>query len=465
MKKSGSGLQLTKINKFNNLRNGFAYNKNYEKISHIEFEIERQKEVMLKLKLDLSNKNKEFIELSSINQTEKNKYLKKIKLIEEVLKLCKNKKETKISNPNLKIETEIEENAINTKIKELKEKEKDLISNNNINSLNDENETYNKTNTKTFYTTNNNFTNKNHVLPKIKSPKIKSKLFINTNTFMKNKKVRDYLYKTTLRNQINTLNEKLEKKQQEFLDWKTKYGENNINNMENDLILDYNKIKEFKYKNAKMCADLEDFAENYFLQREENIKLKNKLKNFIEIFDNYKESTEKNHIYIEKQLRFFEEKNLECLIYHSNIGKNGSRYFEDNRSKLTEAGNLIERINEEIGEINKEIKLKDNNLNIIKKEVDILNNKKKEMKENKEKYEANINEMKIKKEESDKKNKEKENINKNLKKELKEKKNKYKNIVNKIKEMNELIKKRDEEVIKLKEEIEKLKASKNVFYY
>ncbi len=49
-----------------------------------------------------------------------------------------------------------------------------------------------------------------------------------------------------------------------------------------------------------MNADLEDFAENYFLQREENIKLKNRLKDFIELFNNYKENTEKNNTYLEK---------------------------------------------------------------------------------------------------------------------------------------------------------------------
>ncbi len=137
---------------------------------------------------------------------------KKINLIKKVLKIIKNKEETKITQPKIKIETNIEENDINVKKKEIKEKEKDLISNNNFNFLSEENETYNKINTKTFYTTNINFTNKNHILPKIKSPRTKSKLFINTNTFLKKKKLKDILYMKTLKNQINTLNIKLEKK-------------------------------------------------------------------------------------------------------------------------------------------------------------------------------------------------------------------------------------------------------------
>ena len=462
-KKSGSGILLTKINQFNNLRIGNAYNKNYEKISHLEFEIERQKEVMVKLKLDLSNKNKELNELISKNKNENNNNLKKIRLIEEIIKIHKNKKDVKTNHPKLKIDTEIDENVINTKIKEIKEKEK--ITNNNINTINDENETYNKTNTKTFYTTNNNFTNKNHILPKIKSPRIKTNLFINTNTFMKKKKIKDILYMNTLKDRINILNEKLEKKQEEILDYKTKLGKNNYSDLENDLNANCEKLKELKYKNAKMCSDLEDFAENYFLQREENLKLKNRLNDFIDIFNNYKENTEKSNLVLEKKLKYYEDKNLECLIYHSNLGKNSSKYHEDNRSKLTEAENLIEKINEEIEEINNEIKSKNDNFNLYQKEVETLNNKKKEIIENKEKYESNINNMNNQIEESNKKNKEKENKNKNLKKEYKEKKNKYKNLINKIKEAKELVKQKDEEIIKLKEEIKKLKVSKNVFYY
>ena len=459
-KKSGSGILLNKINKFNNLRNGFAFNKDYERLVHLEFEIERQKEVMTQLKLDLNNKAKEFYELSSINQNDQNEHIKLIKLIEELLNISKTKKDIKKNIPKLKIE--IDEDTPNNKMKDFKED--DLISNNK-NSINDENEIYNKTNTKTFYTTNNNFTNRNRVLPKIKSPRIKSKLFINTNIFMRKKKLKDKLYMTTLRNQINTLNEKLERKNEEILDYKTKYGEDNINNLENDFNENVEKLNELKHKNAKMRADLEDISENYFLQREENINLKNRLIDFIDIFNNYKENEEKNNLDIEKKIKYFESKNIQCLIYHANMRRNTSRYLEDNKSKLIEAGNLIEKINKEIEELKKDAKTKENNINTYKKEIDNLNNKKREENESKEKNEEIVLNIDKKMEEINKKNKEKENLKKNLEKEFKERKNKYKDIVNKIKEINELIKQRDEEIIKLKEEKEKLLSSKNVYYY
>ena len=456
IKKSGSGLQLSKINTFNKLNDCFSYNKNYEKITHIEFEMERQKEILVKLKTEINNKSKEIKELTLRNQNEKNNQLKTIKLIEEILKIYNNKKESKLNSPKLEIETEIDKNIIDNKIKE-----KDLISN-TIDE--NDNDIYNKTNIKTFYTTNNNFanTNKNQILPKIKSPKFKSKLFINTNTFIKRKKNKDILYMKTLRNQINTLKEKLEKKKEEIFDYKSKCEENNIKNLENDILLNYDEIKELKYKNAEMLDKLEDFLENYYLQREENFLLRNKLNNFIDIFNTYKENTEKNNLILESKLKNLEEKNLRCIILHHN---NFSKYREDNKSKLTEAGNIKEKIKEEIEELNKDIKSKKNNIIQNRNEIEILINKKKEINENIKKNEDNINKMNMQKEKSDKSNKEKENKKINLKNKCKEIKLKYKNLINQVNEMNEMINKKDEEINVLKKQIEKLNSEKNNYLY
>ncbi len=71
---------------------------------------------------------------------------------------------------------------------------------------------------------------------------------------------------------------------------------------------------------------------------------------------------------------------MECFIYYLNIDKNSSRFLEENKSKLTEEVNLIEKINEEIAQINNDIKLKEKDFNKYKNEVDILINKKKESK-------------------------------------------------------------------------------------
>ena len=467
-KKSGSGFLLSKINKFNKLKNETAYNKNYEKIAHMEFEIESQREIILKLNSDLNKKTKELKELISINQIKKNNNEKKIQIIEKILKILELKKEPK-KELKLKIDTDIDNELNNNNFKSLKDKDKDKDKiSNNINSVNDENDIDNKTNRKTFYTTNNNFTNKKHVLPKIKSPKIKSNLFINTNMFMKKKKLRDMLYLTTLKNQINTLNEKIEKKKEEITEYQTK-NEKNKNiypKLETDLMSNYDKIKELKYKNAEMCANLEDITENYYIQREEYFKLKNKLNDYINIFENYQQNTEKNNLELEKKLKYYDEKNLECILYHNYIvmkGRNMSKHIEDNRSKLTEAGNMIEKMNEEIEEVKNDIESKNKYIKIYKDEVSKLNNKHKEVNDNNKNIKTNIENMNIKMETKNKINQDKENINKNLNKQLKEKKKKYKSYINKIKEIKDLIKNKDKEINALKEEFEKIKISKNVF--
>jgi len=437
-KKSGSGFLLSKINKFNKLKNETAYNKNYEKIAHMEFEIESQREIILKLNSDLNKKTKELKELISINQNKKNNNEKKIQIIEKILTILELKKEPK-KELKLKIDTDIDNELNNNNLKSLKDKDKDKDKiSNNINSVNDENDIDNKTNRKTFYTTNNNFTNKKNVLPKIKSPKIKSNLFINTNMFMKKKKLRDMLYLTTLKNQINTLNEKIEKKKEEITEYQTK-NEKNKNiypKLETDLMSNYDKIKELKYKNAEMCANLEDITENYYIQREEYFKLKNKLNDYINSFENYQQNTEKNNLELEKKLKYYDEKNLECILYHNYFvmkGRNMSKHIEDNRSKLTEAGNMIEKMNEEIEEVKNDIESKNKYIKIYKDEVSKLNNKHKEVNDNNKNIKTNIENMNIKMETKNKINQDKENINKNLNKQLKEKKKKYKSYIKKKK--------------------------------
>ena len=55
--------------------------------------------------------------------------------------------------------------------------------------------------------------------------------------------------------------------------------------------------------------------------------LKKQLKDFIDIYNTYKENIEKNNLELEKKLKYFEEKNLECIIFHMNKFKNMSRYY------------------------------------------------------------------------------------------------------------------------------------------
>ena len=60
------------------------------------------------------------------------------------------------------------------------------------------------------------------------------------------------------------MNEKKGKNQEEILDYKAKYGKNNSTNLEKDILSNNDKIKEFDYKNAEMCVNLEYFERIIF---------------------------------------------------------------------------------------------------------------------------------------------------------------------------------------------------------
>ena len=208
IKKSNSGLQLIQRINFSNLNsygNGIAFNKNQEKVNRLEYDIEKQRKNIVKLKYELNEKGKEFNTISTKNRKKKFKFQKTIKLIEELLKICDNKKDENESknqnNKELKQKTEVNSPLHREKSEET------------FKSINNDN----RTNLKTFYTTNNSYHNKKeneNPLPKIiKSPR--NKLTIKTNynfNFICKKKLKDMLYENTLRNKIDTLNDRIEKK-------------------------------------------------------------------------------------------------------------------------------------------------------------------------------------------------------------------------------------------------------------
>lgn len=68
IKKSSSGFQIIG-GKFG--ISSVAYNKSIQKIYQLEFELERQKETMIKLQLELDQKNEELNSILSKNKKEK----------------------------------------------------------------------------------------------------------------------------------------------------------------------------------------------------------------------------------------------------------------------------------------------------------------------------------------------------------------------------------------------------------
>ncbi len=463
IKKSSSGFQIIG-GKFG--ISSVAYNKSMQKIDHLEFELERQKETMVKLQLELDQKNEELNSILSKNKKKKNKFLKTIRLIEEVLKICdykkldkNNSKEKEVENDNeeMKRKTDINFNLYNEKNKE------------DFKSINNDN---NDMNMKAFYKTNNNYNKRKTSLPKIKSPK--NKLTINTNynfNFKHKKKIKELQYVSTLKNKLNLLNDKLEKKHGEMLKLQNNNTISNFSKLQNDFISNCDKLNEFKMKNLNMLSKLVDIEDTYFDEKEQYNKLKIKLGDFVEQFNDYKCIITQKNKTLENKLKTIEDKNIDCILYHKNDKENKNRnksLFDGNlanRSKLTETESILFRKGKEVKEIRKDIDCKNININLYKKEIEQLNKKKSELNDKNVKSKENVESLNKKKLDLNNKYKEYQEKNKDLKKKFNESENKYKIEVNKISEIKDTINNKNKEIEKLKKEIEEIKNGKIIEHF
>ena len=464
IKKSSSGFQIVG-GKFG--ISSVAYNKSMQKIYQLEFELERQKETIVKLQLELEQKNEELNSILSKNKKKKSKFHKTIKLIEEILKLCDNKKLDKNNSKEKEVEgvnDDNEEMKRKTEMNFYNEKPKE-----DFKSINNDN---NDMNVKTFYKTNNNYNKRKTSLPKIKSPK--NKLTINTNynfNFKHKKKLKELQYVSTLKNKINLLNDKLEKKHGEILKLQNNNTISNFSKLQNDFISNCDKLNEIKKKNLNMLSKLVDIEDTYFDEKEQNNKLKIKLGDFVEQFNDYKYNITQKNKTLENKLKTIEDKNIDCILYHKNDKENKNRnksLFDGNlvnRSKLTETESILFRKGKEIKEIRKDIDNKNTNINIYKKEIDQLNKKKNDLNDKNVNCKDNIESLDKKKLDLNNKYSEYLEKNKDLKKKLNESENKYKIEVNKINEIKENINNKNKEIEKLKKEIEEIKNLKIIEHF
>ena len=463
IKKSSSGLllpekmSLLKLGLIGN-RPSFAYNKIKEKADRIEFELERKKDIIVKLQNEINEKDKELKLLLKSNKKKKNQFQNTIKIIEQIIKLCEQKKDNEI-----KIESE---NKNDIKQKTISNFENTLYSQNskeNIKSINSDNDNdtdnYNKTNAKTFYTTNNNYSKKGKSLPKIKNHK--NILTIKTCNFNKRNKFKEnILYVNTLRNRIDTLNDQIGKKDGEINILKNNTNTSSYAKLQEDFLLNYNKLSEIKEKNLSMLSKLDDISENFFIAKDENYTLKTKLDEFQEKFYDYKKHIKKKNKELENKLNIYTEKNNECLLSH--INKADLLKFNGNKSKLSELEALNDITTKEINEIEKEINNKSGSIKYINKEIDKLLNEKNQLIEKNSENNTKKENLQKEKDILEKKNKELMDINKEIKSKLKEKENEYINEIYKIGDLKILINNKDKEIDELKKEIINLRNSKKI---
>ena len=348
MKSSGSTLLKTVKNSyFNSLIGGEkaaqgTYNKAKEKIGMLEFELERNRDIIIRLRAELASKNKE-ISLLKVNRNKKSEeYQKIMRVIEEILKQCDQS-------------TTAGFNAIENSISM-------TDANNNLK---------------------NNKNNNNNQLPQI------GDMLHFTNK--QKHTMKSMIYISMLKDQINSLNEEMVKKDVEIIELKKNRNSTNFTKLQNNFIKNFNELTQVKKENEFMKTRIEDVAHLLMAEKEDNYLLKNRLIDFQGQFKDYKNITIKKTNELESLLQKAKKRERDCKIFHirkgSSVSAIGKRNKDENykyeKFDNTDFEENNYKLNEEIKEMNKTMTLLKTDKN--NKEMEI-----KSLKDDKNKFNLKI---------------------------------------------------------------------------
>ena len=426
------------------------FNKNNEKIQMLQFDLETTKDTIIKLKSELSNKNKEIGNLK-ISKDDKNiEHLYTLKLIATILKL--------VDKENTKDESQSQYDNNNN--------------NNNPNNIGNANSDNingreNKKKMKEEKENNLNSNDNSKKLPPISNRSEQSPLKIS------NKINKEISYINSLKLQINNLKELLNKKKEEIDAIKKNKTTLNYSKLQNNFEKNIAELTNIKKQNELMKTKIEDVTNLLFIEKEGNKSLKSKLQVFQSSFKEFQENSDKKNMNLETKLAQAQEKERDCRIFHVRRVSGPELLGSRNNSRM----NLVNEIDD-----SERLKIAEKEIKIIKKDIEDLNkgiNSKREeneiLKENKSNLEKKVNELKeknnkLKNEISslNKKVKDLKNNKNNLEKENKNYKNKLKtsninlkNEENKINTIKDTLNKKENEIIELKKQNEKLKQINN----
>ena len=293
MKSSSSTLIKTMKNSyFNSFAGGDTapqgtYNKSKEKISMLEFELDRNRDIIIRLRAELASKNKE-ISLLKVNKNKRNEeYQKIMHVIEEILKQCDQSTKTGFNT--------IDEIVSNTDIK-------------NKNRI-------------------------NNVLPQIGD-------MLHFSTQHK-KKMKEMVYISMLKEQINSLNEEMMKKDEEIVELKKNRNATNFTKLQNNFIKNFNELTQVKKENEYMKTRIEDVAHLLMAEKEDNFQLKNRLQDFQGQFRDYKDITVKKTTQLENLLLKAKKRERDCKIFHIRKGSSVSAIYQGEKTR--KENNIKER--------------------------------------------------------------------------------------------------------------------------
>ena len=204
-----------------------VYSKNYEKAKALEFELDRSRDMIMKLKNDLSNKNKE-IHLLKINKiTIEEEHYKTLKTLKEFLK----KSDNLTKDTYKTIERNVNENRL------------DLASDDNAPDESDKEDSF---------------------------PKIKRRVKLQNRN---KKKIKDFIKIDSLKQHIYSLNEELNKKNTIITELKNNKKATGYKELQNNFLSSCNEIKEMKKENMEIKSRYDSIANLLIMERDDNKNL------------------------------------------------------------------------------------------------------------------------------------------------------------------------------------------------
>ena len=377
-----------------------VYSKNYEKANALEFELDRSKDIIMKLKNDIINKNKELNLLKINRNIIEEEHFKTVNTLKEFLKRSDN-----LSKEAYKtIERHINENQ-NTEHGGIESYQK-----------NEEN-----------------------------FPTIKKRM----NTQNKNKnKIKDFIKIDSLRQHIYNLNEELSKKNNIITELKNNKKATGYKELQDNYLNSCNEINEMKRQNIEIKSQIDKLVNLLIMEREDNKFLKEKLKQYKERYEAFKELSNNKVQQLNNELTISRENERNFVI--RKIGEKNKERWEEHLKNL-EYNEMKKKMNDY------ELNLKKNSFilkkyktnNLMKNEEnkklqsikDDLVVEKNELKKENEYMKTKISEFKKKMKNIDKEKnkwKKKEEENNNLKKEIEQLKKHLEDVKKEIANKNKI---------------------------
>ena len=407
-----------------------------EKANVLQFELDRSRDTIMKLRTDLLNKNKEISMLKVQKNKKDDEHQRILRAIEEILKQCDQSTGTGFK-------------AIESYLRS--KNPKNIFNGGDI---------------------------KNNSKDEERLQEIKQMLHLNEEH--KNT-LKEIIYINFLKNQINSLNEELNRKEKDINQMKKNKNNSNYIRLQNNFVKNFNELTQIKKQNELIKKRMEEATNMLMAKKEDNVNLKNKLKEFQKRFNDYKMESSKRTESLEKNLLQAQEKERNCKIFHikkniinNNSIINNSNFISNSKNILSNDENSKSNINEndiKLNEAEQEMKKLTNTLNGLKRENNNIINEIKKLKMEKKELNnqiknlsnnnnKNLNQLNsLNKEIQDLtiKNNKIDKENNDIKQKIEEIGFKYDEEQNKYKGLKEILTEKEKEIIELKKTIEELK--------